>query len=206
MGACAGVAVLEPVPDVQQSQDRIGQIGQINQINQISQINQIDHIDKQPPTIINGRQLSAFEVSVLNEQSRFAKLSNNEKQKYLNEDRSGGATKQQILRLSARVAAACEQQRLRIVASLPSMGRAINNINGIDKEDGQQEKKEEPKRNDEEHCVICLEGYGQTDPVVLGPCAHSYHPSCYGSWCEHNNSCPICRAVPIVIHALEKNR
>jgi hypothetical protein len=40
----------------------------------------------------------------------------------------------------------------------------------------------------------------------LGPCAHSYHPSCYGSWCEHNNSCPICRAVPIVIHALEKNR
>ena len=47
--------------------------------------------------------------------------------------------------------------------------------------------------DEEEACVICLEGYSpEAGPVTLA-CRHAFHHICIEAWCRSSQLCPLCR-------------
>ena len=45
-----------------------------------------------------------------------------------------------------------------------------------------------------ESCIICTEDFKNTDVISVLNCDHIYHPKCIKEWCNHNASCPLCKA------------
>ena len=70
------------------------------------------------------------------------------------------------------------------------------------KKEIEKKKEEEKKENEkskttsineiEEVCAICVET-DQLGNLFKTKCGHVFHKNCLNSWCNHNNSCPICR-------------
>jgi hypothetical protein len=51
----------------------------------------------------------------------------------------------------------------------------------------------DPKESD--MCVICMEGYENTEKCISLKCAcvHTYHQACIDTWLGINRSCPTCK-------------
>ena len=48
-----------------------------------------------------------------------------------------------------------------------------------------------------QECVICCEDI-ELNTEFTSYCNHNFHHSCITRWCQHNNSCPTCRAPNIM--------
>ena len=48
-----------------------------------------------------------------------------------------------------------------------------------------------------QECVICCEDI-EINTEFNSHCNHNFHHSCITRWCQHNNSCPTCRAPNIM--------
>ena len=49
-----------------------------------------------------------------------------------------------------------------------------------------------------QECVICCEDINNNNTEFTSYCNHNFHHSCITRWCQHNNSCPTCRAQNIM--------
>lgn len=47
--------------------------------------------------------------------------------------------------------------------------------------------------NDENKCMICMEGFANGDELRTLPCLHRYHTACIDEWLGRSKECPICR-------------
>ncbi|XP_042017357.1 E3 ubiquitin-protein ligase RHF2A-like isoform X3 [Salvia splendens] len=41
-------------------------------------------------------------------------------------------------------------------------------------------------------CSICLEGFGDSDPMTVTSCKHEFHLQCILEWCQRSSNCPMC--------------
>ncbi|GAA5816581.1 hypothetical protein MFLAVUS_010111 [Mucor flavus] len=50
----------------------------------------------------------------------------------------------------------------------------------------------------DESCLVCLDEFELKQPVRILKCQHVFHRECVDRWlCEAQNSCPVCRGVPV---------
>jgi hypothetical protein len=47
--------------------------------------------------------------------------------------------------------------------------------------------------NTNNKCTVCLQLYTSADAIYKTPCAHYFHAHCLTIWCQHSNTCPMCR-------------
>ncbi|XP_051113742.1 E3 ubiquitin-protein ligase MPSR1-like [Andrographis paniculata] len=43
------------------------------------------------------------------------------------------------------------------------------------------------------HCVVCMEEFGNEETGKRIPCGHVFHEGCISDWLSLHNACPLCR-------------